>query len=190
MATRWSVARQIMQYVFRPAERLFSHTPPSRVPSVCRETHSEDLAVPPALTGPVEGEPLAAKGVPQSVQKLRRYEKTGLRTSTGRKNFAERSGSSAADRTTTRPRGHNTMDVRVTLQGLAPGMENAQEADLRSEVLGIGGDFQEGCGAGSSKQELEQNPLVLPRQRNQLSGDRRRPHDSRLLGSSSPLACG
>jgi hypothetical protein len=30
----------------------------------------------------------------------------------------------------------------MRLQGLAPGMENAQEADLRPEVLGIGGDFQ------------------------------------------------
>ncbi len=58
------------------------------------------------------------------------------------------------------------MDVRVPLQSLAPGMQNAEEADLGAEVLGIGGDFQQGCGAGF-EQELEENFLVLPDQRDQ-----------------------
>ena len=38
--------------------------------------------------------------------------------------------------------GHHAVHVGMRLQGLAPGMENAQEADLRPEVLGISGDFQ------------------------------------------------
>src|ERR1700693_2903149 len=45
-------------------------------------------------------------------------------------------------------------------------MENTQEADLRPEVPGVGGDFQQGC-AAALEQELEQDPLVLPQQRNQ-----------------------
>jgi hypothetical protein len=36
---------------------------------------------------------------------------------------------------------HHAVNMWVPLQGLFPGMENAQEADLGSEVLGIGGDF-------------------------------------------------
>src|SRR6202521_567734 len=62
--------------------------------------------------------------------------------------------------------GHHAVNVRMRLQGLTPGMENAQEADLSPEVLGIGSDFQQCLGAGL-EQELEQDPLVLPHQRNQ-----------------------
>ena len=38
--------------------------------------------------------------------------------------------------------GHHTVYVGMRLQGLAPGMENTEEADLGPEVLGVGGDFQ------------------------------------------------
>ena len=54
----------------------------------------------------------------------------------------------------------------MALQSLAPGMQNAEEADLGAEVPGIGRDFQQGCGAGF-EQELEENLLVLPDQRDQ-----------------------
>ena len=54
----------------------------------------------------------------------------------------------------------------MRLQGLSPGMQNAEEADLGTEMLGIGSDFQQGCGAGL-EQEREENPLVLPDQRDQ-----------------------
>ena len=50
--------------------------------------------------------------------------------------------------------GHDAVDVRVTWQGLAPGVQNAQEANLRPEVPRVGSDFQQGCGAGL-EQELE-----------------------------------
>ena len=62
--------------------------------------------------------------------------------------------------------GHDAVNVRMTLQGLAPGMQNAEEADLGAEVLGIGGDFQQRGGAGL-EQESEQELLVLPDQRHQ-----------------------
>jgi hypothetical protein len=63
------VAGQIVQYVFRPAERFLRIDHPvvflKRV-----QKRIECLAVLPAMAGPVEGEPLAAKGFPQAVQEL------------------------------------------------------------------------------------------------------------------------
>jgi hypothetical protein len=46
------------------------------------------------------------------------------------------------------------MNVGMRLQSLPPGMQDAQEADLRAEALGIGRDLDQCCGAGV-KQELE-----------------------------------
>jgi hypothetical protein len=54
----------------------------------------------------------------------------------------------------------------MRLQSLPPGVQDAQEADLRTEVFRIGGDFQQCCGTGV-EQELEQDFLVLPDERNQ-----------------------
>ena len=41
------------------------------------------------------------------------------------------------------------MDMRMVLQILPPGVEHAEEADLRTKVLGIGRDLQQGGGAGA-----------------------------------------
>ena len=56
--------------------------------------------------------------------------------------------------------------MRVLLKILSPGVEHAQEADLRAKMLGIGGNLQQGCGAGT-EQEVVDDFLVLqgqPRQ--------------------------
>ena len=45
-------------------------------------------------------------------------------------------------------------------------MQDAQEADLSAEVFRIVGDFQQCCSAGV-EQELKENSLVLPDERNQ-----------------------
>jgi hypothetical protein len=58
------------------------------------------------------------------------------------------------------------MDMRMSVQGLSPGMQDAEEADLGSETLGVGGYFQE-RGTGGLEQEGKQEFLVLPHQRNQ-----------------------
>src|SRR6516162_7478271 len=58
------------------------------------------------------------------------------------------------------------MNVRMRLQGLSPGMQDAEEADLRSEMFGIGGYFQQG-GRGGLEQEREENFFVLPHQGDQ-----------------------
>ena len=65
--------------------------------------------------------------------------------------------------------GNDTVDVWMALQGLAPGVENAQESDLGAEVPPVGGDFGQGCGAGV-EQQLKKQLLVLPDQGSQSVG--------------------
>jgi hypothetical protein len=62
------------------------------------------------------------------------------------------------------------MDMRMPVQGLSPGVQDAEEADLGPETLGVGGYFQE-RGTGRLEQEGEQEFLVLPHQRDQAVGD-------------------
>jgi hypothetical protein len=45
-------------------------------------------------------------------------------------------------------------------------VQDAQKTDLGSEMLGVGGDFEQRLGAGL-EQEPEENLLVLPDQRDQ-----------------------
>ena len=44
--------------------------------------------------------------------------------------------------------GHDTVHVRMPLQGLSPGMQDAEKADLRTEVLWIGSYFEQSSAAG------------------------------------------
>lgn len=37
---------------------------------------------------------------------------------------------------------HDTMNVRMALESLAPGVKDAQKADLGSEMFGVGGNFE------------------------------------------------
>ena len=41
-------------------------------------------------------------------------------------------------------------------QVLSPGMQNAEEADLGSEVLGVGRNLEHGLSAGAKEQIVEQ----------------------------------
>jgi hypothetical protein len=61
------------------------------------------------------------------------------------------------------------VDVGVRLQRLSPGMQDAQEAGLRAEAFGIGGNLQQRIGAGV-EQEPKEDSLVLPDERNQRMG--------------------
>jgi hypothetical protein len=45
--------------------------------------------------------------------------------------------------------------MRMMLQALVPGMEHAEEADLRAEVLGIASDLQRSCSAGMKQQVVD-----------------------------------
>jgi hypothetical protein len=61
------------------------------------------------------------------------------------------------------------MDVRVSLQGLSPRVQDAEEADLRAEARWIGCNFEQRSSTGI-EQETEEKLLVLPDQRYQGMG--------------------
>lgn len=61
---------------------------------------------------------------------------------------------------------HNTANVWMPLQRLSPGVQNPQEADLGSEMLGIGRYLEQRFRAGL-EQKPEEDLLVLPDQWNQ-----------------------
>ncbi len=61
------------------------------------------------------------------------------------------------------------MDVRVVFQLLIPGMQHAEEAGFRTEMLGVARDFQKGFGAGSEQQAVDYL-LVLQGQGRQFVG--------------------
>ena len=44
---------------------------------------------------------------------------------------------------------HHAMDMRVNFDFLSPGVQDAEEADLRAEMLGIARDFQKSFRAGA-----------------------------------------
>ncbi len=45
--------------------------------------------------------------------------------------------------------GNDTVDVGMQEQVLSPGVERAEDAYLRSQVFGIGGDFEQSLSAGA-----------------------------------------
>src|ERR1035438_4066464 len=59
--------------------------------------------------------------------------------------------------------GGDTVDVGMMLELLVPGVEHAEEADLRAQVAGIASDLQQGGGAGLKEQAVE-DALVLERE--------------------------
>jgi hypothetical protein len=59
------------------------------------------------------------------------------------------------------------MDVGMMLQFLVPGVQHAEEADLRAQKSRVACDLQQGFGAGR-KQELVDDLLVDERQRRQF----------------------
>ena len=55
------------------------------------------------------------------------------------------------------------MDMRMDLQILSPGVQDAEEADLRAQMSGIGRDLQQSRGAGT-EQKVKDDFLVLQSQ--------------------------
>src|SRR5271169_4172416 len=50
---------------------------------------------------------------------------------------------------------NHAMDMRVKLELLVPGVQHAEEADLRTEMSGIAGDFQKCFGTGPEQQTID-----------------------------------
>ena len=66
---------------------------------------------------------------------------------------------------------HDVVNMGMLLQGLSPGVQDAEESDLRAKTaLWIGSHFQQGRGTGI-EQESEQDFPVLPDQRHQRVGN-------------------
>jgi len=70
--------------------------------------------------------------------------------------------------------GHDAVSVGMMLQLLIPGVQNAEEANLSAEALGVRGDFDQGLGAATEQQPVDRF-FVLQGQRSQLVGERK--HD-------------
>jgi hypothetical protein len=62
---------------------------------------------------------------------------------------------------------NHAVNMRVKLQGLTPRVEHAQETNLGTQMLGIGGDFQQRGGTGPEQQIVE-DPLIMEDQSSQL----------------------
>ena len=63
------------------------------------------------------------------------------------------------------------MHMRMGLEGLAKGMQHRQKTDVRTQMLWISGNLQQGLGSGL-KQEAVNHSLVLKSQSGQLLGQR------------------
>jgi hypothetical protein len=57
--------------------------------------------------------------------------------------------------------GNDAVEMRMQSQVLSPGVQNAEEADLGSEVLGVGRNFEHGLSAGAEEQIVEQSWMPL-----------------------------
>jgi hypothetical protein len=65
--------------------------------------------------------------------------------------------------------GNDAVEMRMQSEVLSPGVENAEEADLSSEVLGVGRNFEHGLSTGAEEQIVEQ-PRIALTERVQLVG--------------------
>src|ERR1017187_5799523 len=61
------------------------------------------------------------------------------------------------------------MDMGMMLEVLSPGMENAEEHDLRAAVIRITGQFEQRSSTGAEEQIIEQ-ALVLEEESGELVG--------------------
>src|ERR1035441_8516704 len=84
-------------------------------------------------------------------------------------------------------RSGDAVDVGMMLEPLVPGMEHAEEADLRAQVEGIASDLQQGGGAGLKEQVVD-DALVLKREGSEFA---RQGEDEMHVagGQQFPFAC-
>ena len=83
--------------------------------------------------------------------------------------------------------GDYAVNMRMMLQLLIPGMEDAEEADLCAQVAGIAGDLQQGFGAGVKQQVVDQS-LVLQCERSEFPRECE-DHVDILSGQQFPFPC-
>jgi len=90
--------------------------------------------------------------------------------------------------------GHDTMNVRVKIELLAPTVQYAEKTNLRTEVL-VARDFEKGFRAGA-KQEVVEDLFILQHERSQATGQGEdhmeiaRGEQFSLTRRDPPFACG
>src|SRR6516164_1164425 len=156
------VASQIVQHVFGSAERWFGINDPILFTQGVQKC-AEGFFFGQRQALPVERQLLGAESTPQPSHEFSAEDAT---EDQDRQEEVDGCGDPVLVIGRQASAGHHTMNVRMRLQGLSPGMQDAEEADLRTEMFGIGGQFQQG-GCGGLEQESEQNFFVLPHQWNQ-----------------------
>ena len=62
---------------------------------------------------------------------------------------------------------YDAVDVRMVLEVLSPGVQNAEQSHLGTEVLRVASDFEQRGGAGT-KEQIVEHPLVLQHQKGQF----------------------
>ncbi len=84
-------------------------------------------------------------------------------------------------------RGGHAVDMGMKLEALIPGMEHAEEADLRAQVARIASDLQQGGGT-CLEQQVVDHALVLKRESSEFTGQGEdQVHVA--SGQQFPLAC-
>ena len=118
---------------------------------------------------------------------------TRLSTFTGRKKAIARVNPALVIGRKTAGRDH-AMDMRMDLQILSPGVQHAEESDLRAQMFGIGGNLQQRRGAGAEQKVID-DLLVLQSQPCQFVRDgKNHMHvlngQQFLVAIGEPLDCG
>jgi hypothetical protein len=68
-------------------------------------------------------------------------------------------------------RGGDAVDMGMSLEALVPGMEHAEEANLRAQVAGIASELQQGCSTGLEQQVVDHS-FVLESEGREFTGQR------------------
>src|SRR5215469_3192308 len=133
------VPGQIMQHVFGTTEGPLGVNHPV-LPKQGAEKGVERLLRCQRKACAIEGKLLPAKGALEASYEL--TSKDPAQDSNRQKESRRRPDPPLVVRGQTAAR-HNTVNVWMPLQGLSPGVQDAQEADLGSEMLGVGRDFEQ-----------------------------------------------
>ena len=160
------VAAEIGQHLFGPAERAAWHRRPIRCArsSASRAAKAAGSARP--ARSPKKRSSPASKAACRSLQEQAAEQ---AREHAHRQEEARPAGDPARAVGREAAARHDAMDMRMMVQGLAPGVQHGDEADLGAEMLGIGGDRAQRLGRGLEQDGVDRS-LVLEGDR----GDRRR----------------
>ena len=151
------VAAEIAQHVFRPAEGSSWNRRPSRGGTGTRSQAAKARGSARGRSLPWNWSVPVGRRCRSPATNLPR--KTRLSTLTGRKKESAR-GDPAGVIGSETAGGEYAVDMRMKQQSLIPGMEHAEEADLRAEVPGIAGDLEQSLGTGMEQQVVD-HLLVL-----------------------------